>query len=200
MKDKAKKIFTRVMTVLSAVIFIIGFVIFISVMSASAGKVPNILGFSFLQVQTGSMEPEYPISTVIIVKEVDVKSLEVGDVISFYSTDTDILGRVNTHRIVDISYNMAGFPTFTTKGDANDFEDEHKVSSINVIGKVIYNVGTVSGSALSVLRNPNVIFFFIVLPLVFITFGEAVNLVTLIVNSKEEQREETDGESSEEKD
>ena len=200
MKDKAKKIFTRIMAGLSAVIFVIGFVIFISVMSASAGKVPSILGFSFMQIQSGSMEPEYPVSTVIIVKEVNVKNLEVGDVISFYSTDKDILGKVNTHRIVDISYNMRGFPVFTTKGDANEFEDEQKVSSINVIGKVVYNIGTVSGSVVSVLRNPNVIFFFIVLPLVFITFGEAVNLVTLIVNSKEEQEEETDGESSEEKD
>ena len=195
MKKKAKNIFTRILTVLSALIFIFGFVIFISVMSASAGKVPSVLGYSFLQVRTGSMEPEYPIGTVIVTKKVDVFDLKVGDVISFYSTAKDINGQVNTHRIVEITKTMTGYPVFTTKGDANDFEDPEKVSSISVVGRVIYNVGTVSGSFISVLSNPKVIFFFIVLPLVFITFGEAINLVTLIINSKEEQKEDNDAES-----
>lgn len=197
MKKKAKNIISRILTGLSVVIFIFGFIIFISVMSASAGKVPSVLGYSFLQVRTGSMTPEYPIGTVIITKKVDIFSLKVGDVISFYSTAKDIKGQVNTHRIVDVTKNMTGYPVFTTKGDANDFEDPEKVSSINVVGKVVYNVGTVSGSLISVLSNPKVIFFFIVLPLVFITFGEAINLVTLVVKSKEEQKEENDAKSEE---
>jgi len=199
MEKKAKEIFTRVMTGLSALIFVFGFVIFISVMSASAGKIPSVLGYSFLQVRTGSMEPEYPIGTVIVTKKANVFELKVGDVISFYSTEKDIQGQVNTHRIVEIEKTMTGYPVFTTKGDANDFEDPDKVSSVKVIGKVIYNIGTVSGSVISVLSNPKVIFFFIVLPLIFITFGEAVNLVTLILKSKEEQEEEQDGESEKEK-
>lgn len=197
MKSKAKEIFTRIMAVISALIFIFGLIIFISVMSASAGKVPSVLGYSFLQIRTGSMEPDYPIGTVIVTKKVNVYDLKVGDIISFYSTAQEIKGQVNTHRIVEIDKTMTGYPVFTTKGDANDFEDPEKVSSINVVGKVIYNIGTVSGSVLSVLRNPKVIFFFIVLPLIFITFGEAVNLVTLVMKSKEEQKEENDEKSEE---
>lgn len=197
MKSKAKEVFTRIMSVISALIFIFGFIIFISVMSASAGKVPSVLGYSFLQIRTGSMEPDYPIGTVIVTKKVNVYDLKVGDIISFYSTAQEIKGQVNTHRIVEIDKTMTGYPVFTTKGDANDFEDPEKVSSINVVGKVIYNIGTVSGSVLSVLRNPKVIFFFIVLPLIFITFGEAVNLVTLVMKSKEEQKEENDEKSEE---
>lgn len=197
MKGKAKEVFSRVMAVISALIFIFGFIIFISVMSASAGKVPSVLGYSFLQIRSGSMEPDYPIGTVIVTKKTNVFDLKVGDIISFYSTAQEIKGQVNTHRIVEVDKTMTGYPVFTTKGDANDFEDSQKVSSINVIGKVVYNIGTVSGSVLSVLRNPKVIFFFIVLPLVFITFGEAVNLVTLIMKSKEEQKEENDEKSEE---
>lgn len=194
---KAKNIFSRVLAVLSVVIFLFGLFIFVSVLNASAGKVPSVLGYSFLQVQTGSMEPEFPIGTIIVAKKVDTKDLEVGDIISFYSTEKDIQGKVNSHRIVKIEKNMGGAPVFTTKGDANDSEDQLRVSSVSVIGKVVYNLGTVSGSVLSVLRNPKVIFFFIVLPLIFITFGEAVNLVTLVVNSKEEKEEEDEEQSAE---
>lgn len=180
------------MSVLSVIIFLFGLFIFVTVLNASAGKVPSVFGFSFLQVQTGSMEPEYPVGTIVVAKKVDVKSLQKGDVISFYSTDKEISQKVVTHRITEISSNMKGIPTFTTKGDANTIEDKATVSSIMVIGKVVYSIGTVGGSVISVLKNPNVIFVFIVLPLLFITFGEAVNLVTMVVNSKEEKEEENE--------
>lgn len=188
--EKAKNIFTRIMSVLSVLIFLFGLFIFVTVLNASAGKVPSVFGYSFLQVQTGSMEPEYPVGSIVIAKKTDTKELKTGDVISFYSTDKEISQKVVTHRITEISSNMKGVPTFTTKGDANNIEDRESVSSIMVIGKVVYSIGTVGGSVISVLKNPNVIFFFIVLPLIFITFGEAVNLVTMIVNSKEEKKEE----------
>lgn len=190
---KAKSIFSKIMAVISAILFVVGLFVFISVLNASAGKVPSVLGYSFLQVQTGSMEPEFPIGTIVIAKKVDPEELEVGDVISFYSMAEDINGKVNTHRIVELSANMAGGRRFITKGDANGSNDPGDVSPVNIIGKVVYNIGSVTGSVLSVLRNPNVILIFIVLPLVFITFGEAVNLVTLIVESKEEK----DGNNSE---
>lgn len=196
---KARKFFSRLMSVLSVVIFIFGLTIFLSVLNASSGKAPSVLGFSFLKVETGSMEPEYPIGTIIVSKKVDVKTLKVGDVISFYSTSEDISGRINTHRIVEVTSSMVGTPVFITKGDANSNPDPESVSSVMVIGKVVYNIGTVGGSVISVLTNPNVILIFIVIPLIFITFGEAVNLVTLIVNSREEKKAEKDGESSEEK-
>ncbi len=185
------------MSVLSVLMFVFGLFIFITVLNASAGKVPSVLGFSFLQVQTGSMEPELPVGTIVVVKETDFNELKKGDIISFYSTDKEIAHKVVTHRIVGISYNMKGFPSFTTKGDANSTEDREPVSNVMVIGKVIYNVGKASGSVISVLKNPKIIFFFIVLPLIFITFGEAVNLVTLFVDSKEEEKEEKDEQSGE---
>lgn len=188
---KAKKIFSRIMVVLSAVIFIFGVVIFVSVLNASAGEVPSVFGFSVLQVKTGSMIPEYEIGTVVITKKTDVNELKVGDVISFYSMDQDISGEVNTHRIVNIEYGGDdNAPYFTTKGDNNSEVDKHKVWPSQIVGKVVYNLGTVSGSVIGVFQNPNVIFFVIVLPLIFITFGEAVNLVSLIAESKFRKKED----------
>lgn len=186
---KAKSIFSKIMTAVSAIMFLFGLFVFVSVLNASAGKVPSVLGYSFLQVQTGSMEPEFHVGSIVIAKKVNPEELEVGDVISFYSMADDINGKVNTHRIVELSANMAGGRRFITKGDANTANDPDDVSPVNVIGKVVYNIGSVGGSVLSVLKNPNVILIFIVLPLIFITFGEAVNLVTLIVESKEEKDE-----------
>ena len=198
--EKAKKIFGRVMTVLSVIIFVFGLVIFLSVLNAAAGKVPSVFGFSVLQVSSGSMEPEHMTGSVVIVRETDVTELKVGDVISFYSLDKEISGKVNTHRIIKIDYMIDGDePIFTTKGDRNDLPDKDKVHAANVIGKVVYDLGTVSGSVLSVLRNPNVIFFVIVLPLIFITFSEAINLVTLIAKQKYGPEEDDDEPHTEEK-
>lgn len=191
---KAKKIFSRIMTVLSVVLFIFGLVIFVSVLNASAGKVPSVFGFSVMQVKSGSMLPDYEIGTIVVTKKVDATELKVGDVISFYSTESEISGKVNTHRIVRVEGGEEdGVPYFTTKGDHNDDVDAHKVWPQNIVGKVVYNLGTVSGSFISIIQNPNVIFFVIVLPLIFITFGEAINLVTLIVESKTKKKEDGDG-------
>lgn len=196
---KAKKIFSRVMSAISVIIFLFGLVVFVCVLNASAGKVPSVFGISVLQVSTGSMEPEIETGSVIVVKKTDTESLKVGDVISFYSTDENIEGRVNTHRIEHIEYSIGAerTPIFTTKGDANASVDREKVYSENVIGKVIYDLGTVSGSVISVFQNPNVIFFVIVLPLIFITFGEAINLATLIAKSKYDKEDDTDADAKE---
>ena len=198
--EKAKKIFGKIFTGLSVAIFIFGLVIFVSVLGAAAGKVPSVFGFSVLQVSSGSMEPEYMTGSVVIVRETDVRELKVGDVISFYSMDQTISGKVNTHRIIKIDYMIDGDePIFTTQGDRNDLPDKDKVHVANVIGKVVYDLGTVSGSVISVLKNPNVIFFVIVLPLIFITFSEAINLVTLIAKYKYGPEEDDDEPHTEEK-
>lgn len=72
---------------------------------------------------------------------------------------------------------------------------------MDLIGKVVVNFGTVGGSVLGVLRNPKIIFIFIVLPLILITLGEAVNLAKLIAEYKfSDQKDEEDEKSSQTKD
>ena len=192
---KASKVFSKVMAVLSAVIFIFGFTVFISVLGASAGKAPSVLGFSVFQVQTGSMEPEIPIGGIVVVHKTNPSSLKVGDIISFYSNDTKISGKINTHRIIEIKDSDSGEKIFYTKGDTA------AVFEMDLIGKVVVNFGTVGGSVLGVLRNPKIIFIFIVLPLILITLGEAVNLAKLIAEYKfSDQKDEEDEKSSQTKD
>lgn len=198
---KAGKIFSRIMAVISVVIFIFGLTIFVSVLRASAGKAPSVFGFSVLQVTSGSMEPEIPVGGIVVVRKVKPESLKVGDVISFYSNDVDISGKVNTHRIVEIKQSESGEKIFRTKGDANEYADTAAVFEIDLVGKMIMNLGSVGGSVFDVLRNPTIILIFIVLPLIFITLGEAVNLAKLIAEYKfSDQKDEDDEKSSEAKD
>lgn len=198
---KAGKIFSRIMAVISVVIFILGLTIFVSVLRASAGKAPSVFGFSVLQVTSGSMEPEIPVGGIVVVRKVKPESLKVGDVISFYSNDVDISGKVNTHRIVEIKQSESGEKIFRTKGDANEYADTAAVFEIDLVGKMIFNLGSVGGSIFDVLRNPTIILIFIVLPLIFITLGEAVNLAKLIAEYKfSDQKDEDDEKSSEAKD
>ena len=198
---KAGKIFSRIMAVISVVIFILGLTIFVSVLRASAGKAPSVFGFSVLQVTSGSMEPEIPAGGIVVVRKAKPESLKVGDVISFYSNDVDISGKVNTHRIFEIKQSESGEKIFRTKGDANEYADTAAVFEIDLVGKMILNLGSVGGSVFDVLRNPTIILIFIVLPLIFITLGEAVNLAKLIAEYKfSDQKDEDDEKSSEAKD
>lgn len=198
---KAGKIFSRIMAVISVIIFILGLTIFVSVLRASAGKAPSVFGFSVLQVTSGSMEPEIPVGGIVVVRKVKPESLKIGDVISFYSNDVDISGKVNTHRIIEIKQSESGEKIFRTKGDANEYADTAAVFEIDLVGKMILNLGSVGGSVFDVLRNPTIILIFIVLPLIFITLGEAVNLAKLIAEYKfSDQKDEDDEKSSEAKD
>lgn len=193
---KTGRIFSRIMAGLSAAIFIFGLTVFISVLNASAGKVPSVFGFSVLQVKTGSMEPEIPVGGVVITRDIDPDKLKVNDVISFYSNDASISNEVNTHRIIGIIESESGERIFRTKGDANSMADSASVFERDIVGKVIFNIGAVGGSALGVLRNPTVIFVFLVLPLLFITMGEAVNLAKLIAEYKFAKQKDEDDEKS----
>ena len=197
---KIKKIFSRIMAAITALSFIFGLTIFISVLRANKGEVPSVFGFSVLRIQTGSMEPEYKTGSVIVAKKTDADDLKVGDVISFYSTNKDIAHKVNTHRIVEVNRLQSGMKEFVTKGDANSEKDEDPVLSTRVIGKVIFDFGVFSGSLIGILQNPKVIFFLIIVPLIIITFMEAVNLVNLFMDRNKTEEEDADENAGKRKD
>lgn len=187
---KAKKIISRIATVLTVISFLFGLTIFVCVLQAKKGEVPQFLGFSVMQIKTGSMEPEYKIGAVIITKKVEPETLKKGDVISFYTKTDGKSQQVNTHRIDEVSFFSTGEREFYTKGDANELRDFSPVLHSSVIGKVVLNLGVFSGSVISVLQNPKVIFFLIILPLLFITFSEAVNLVNLFMKRNQPEEEQ----------
>ncbi|MGN0712227.1 MAG: signal peptidase I [Anaerovoracaceae bacterium] len=99
---------------------------------------PRVFGMHVFTVLSGSMEPSYPVGSMIYVKSVDPFQLNEGDVISFL-LDEDI---VATHRIVGIVADDEDKSVirFRTKGDANDAEDGSLVHCRNVVGTPIFTI------------------------------------------------------------
>ena len=56
--------------------------------------VPQILGYETYNVVSGSMEPEIPVDSLILVKPVDPSTLEEGDIIAFYDENSIVCHRV----------------------------------------------------------------------------------------------------------
>ena len=92
--------------------------------------VPGLFGIYPLIVQSRSMEPVYPVGSLLYVKESpsDGSKLLEGETATFYLPDHETLV---THRVVSIDWDRE---EIRTKGDANEFEDELSTSFSNVKG------------------------------------------------------------------
>lgn len=99
---------------------------------------PRLSGATPYTVLTGSMRPAYPPGTLVVVKPVDPDRIRVGDVVTYQLES----GRpaVATHRVTEITHNLAGETRFTTQGDANESADAAQVCPAQVRGKVWYSV------------------------------------------------------------
>lgn len=79
-------------------------------------------------ITSGSMEPKYPIGSIVFAVPTDPEEIKEGDVISFQ------MGNVTaTHRVIEVDREAK---TFITKGDANENADGSPVDYGRVIGKV----------------------------------------------------------------
>ncbi len=99
---------------------------------------PRVFGVHVFTVLSGSMEPAYPVGSMIYVKSVDPFQLKDGDVISFLLDENTIA----THRITGIvpDEEDESVIRFRTKGDANDAEDGSLVHCRNVVGTPIFTI------------------------------------------------------------
>lgn len=175
----------RVVNVLAAVVIALALVVLLRTVFTPAGEVPSLGNYSFMRTLTGSMEPAIPVHSFIVTEAVDPESLQVGDIITFRSTESKLEGALNTHRITSV-YEEGGQLMFHTKGDANAVEDSEPVSSINVVGKVVF-ISAALGTVVSLFSNPLVFFPFVVVPLVLLLGFE---LVKLVKSTKEVARAE----------
>lgn len=94
--------------------------------------VPLLFNYSCYGIQTDSMSPTLPIGTLVYVENDSHQGFELNDIITFQRT-----GETYTHRIVGIDANQH---LLTTKGDANQYNDEEKIAVTQVIGKVMFSL------------------------------------------------------------
>jgi len=96
----------------------------------------SILGFRQYVIATGSMEPEYNIGDLIVIRETTKEEIKIGDVINYISEN----GRDTiTHRVVDI-IEKDGQNYYKTKGDNNNSEDSELVKYSQVKGKLVFKI------------------------------------------------------------
>ena len=105
---------------------------------------PGVGGFTSMIVMSGSMSGTAE------------DHIEVGDIVTFMEGKTAV-----THRIVEI--NEDG--TFTTKGDANNAEDQNPVAKDKIIGKYLFRIPKLGDLALF-MQTPIGMLIFIGIPLV----------------------------------
>ena len=130
-KDEDSSV-SRIANVITTILLIAAILFTGYVMVCTArNKVVNVFGKSVLKVITGSMEPSIHVGDYIIVEKTSANELKENDIIAFYSEQSDIMGMLVTHRIVEI--NEDG--TYVTKGDANDISDTLSVRPDQIVGK-----------------------------------------------------------------
>ena len=121
--------------------FLGSFIMWAAILLCLLLAAPRLAGIKTYVVISGSMEPAIPVGSMVYSKEVDPATLETGDVIVFYSSNSLQGGSGEvipiTHRVVA---NDTAAGEITTKGDANEQNDISKVTYLNVEGKVIFHI------------------------------------------------------------
>lgn len=151
----------------------------------------SIMGYRIFTVASESMVPVYEINDVILVKEYDVKTLEVGDDIAYIGKFYEMKDKIVTHRIVRIE-NDEGLEIYT-QGLANSLEDP-VITEDQVLGKVVYKFTTISFIT-KLVRNKVGFFFLIFIPLVLVLFLEIADTILDIKLEKLEALEEEEKEN-----
>ncbi len=143
-----------------------------------------IFDYHFLRIISNSMSPTLTPNTCVIVKEVPLDELEIGDIITFVSHDSSIYGNYNTHRIYDFTYDaVTGEKLFVTKGDFFATPDDIYVSYSDVMGKFVRIVPFSNFISFLVIRlaNSRVYFLVVIFPLVLCLLSYIYELIHMLV-------------------
>ena len=213
MKKETKEIVKKVLNIILNSIFYV-FIAFMLIFAIANIKVksnmdiPNVFGTGFLTVQSDSMEgnrkDSFFTGDLVFVRAVNdknrdklVKTLKVGDIITFFDTRID---HFNTHRIVDIRTALDGKLEFVTQGDkrnttnpydpngANDPAHYEVVHQVNVLG-IYKSKWSGAGKALDFVQKPLGFALVIVIPTALLFAYELFVLIRLLMKANKEKLE-----------
>lgn len=128
-----------------------GILVALVVLLAVALAGVRIIGLHPFVVLSGSMEPEYHVGSLIYVKSVDYKTLQVGDDITYMVSEDTVV----THRIIEVLVDEEDPNTlrYFTQGIANDVPDGTSVHYKNIIGKPVFSIPYL-GYVSNYIQNP----------------------------------------------
>ena len=171
-KLKNNKILKIIGNILYAIIFIIVlFILIIAILQRTTNNEITLFGYRIFVVATGSMVPEYEVGDVLVSKEVDPATIQVGDDIVYKGKEGSFKDKIVTHQVIMIEKENENY-RIQTKGIANTKEDP-EITQNEVIGKVIYKMGVLS--LLQRAMSNNYVFYFVVfVPIVLLTFRQVL--------------------------
>ncbi len=146
--ERKETIIQRRISLLVTVLLVLSVLLclYVVIQVLSRGYV-NIGGFMLFRVVTGSMEPTIPVGALLITRQVDISTVELGDIICFRTQEAAIWGKIVTHRVVELLENADGSLLLVTQGDANIVADNYFVTQSNFVGKVVWHTGESSAMA-----------------------------------------------------
>lgn len=147
-------------------------------------------GLRIFNIVSGSMEPDYDIGDVIVVKDVRPEKIKVGDNVTYLGTKGQIQGLIVTHQVIERRVEDGKY-YFTTQGVNNKYKDP-EISYDQLYGKVIYR--TIIFSFISKAMT-NIYMYFAI----FLVVGGYTSYQIVKIVYKDDEDEEDSEESNESK-
>ncbi len=159
----------------------------------------SIFGYKAFIVLSDSMsKTDFDAGDLILSKEVEPSTLQVGDIISYQSTNTENYGEIVTHKIRELTKDAEGNPGFITYGTTTDTNDENIVTYSFVLGKYQIRLPGV-GKFFQFLKTTPGYIICIFLPFLILILIQGINSIRLFRKYKKEQIAEMEAEREKQK-
>ena len=154
----------------------------------------NILGYKAYIVLSDSMSAtDFNAGDLILVKEVDPRTLQPGDIIAYTSQNTESYGQTITHKIRRLTTDLSGNPGFVTYGTTTNTDDTRIVTYPFIQGKYQFHLPKV-GAFFQFLKTTQGYMLCILLPFLMLILNQGLNCVRNFRRYKAEQMAELQAE------
>lgn len=118
-----------------------------------------LAGYRLQPVLSGSMEPAFPVGSLLVVSPIDASQVEPGMAVTFVDPVDET--RIVTHRVMRRT--PGDSLGFVTRGDANPADDPFPVPARSIRGRILWSVVGL-GTVIDALAWPRGFLLLVVLP------------------------------------
>ena len=154
----------------------------------------DLFGLRFYIVLSDSMSAtDFNAGDLVVIKEVDPRTLEAGDIIAYQSQNTENYGATVTHKIRAKTTDANGNPGFITYGTTTGVDDETVVTYPFILGQYQLALPKV-GTFFQFLKTPQGYIVCILIPFLVLIIYQGLNCVKIFKLYKAEQMAELQAE------